>query len=176
MFQTPSWYFPSSTMLANTNGATRSPWHLPSSDMARWEQAIPRGALHGFQDRHSTDDEKAGAMRAKFFPTCDTSICMRIQCRWYQAIELPLRVPLALQRRCAASWLNSYSTFHSLIWCTSWIWSCRKWYQCNPLVSQEGVGLHHLIASLSALRWVSGKWSTPSMRPSSIGPGRALCT
>ena len=28
-FQTPSWYFPSSTMLANTNGATQSPWHLP---------------------------------------------------------------------------------------------------------------------------------------------------
>ena len=35
--------------------------------------------------------------------------------------EVTFGVPPALQRKCAASWLNSYSAFHSLGWCTSWI-------------------------------------------------------
>ena len=49
-------------------------------------------------------------------------------------------------------------------------------YRYNPLVSQEGDGLLHLTVSLSAMRGVSGMWSIPSMRPSSFGQGRVLCT
>ena len=72
-----------------------------------------------------------------------------------------------------SGWLTFYSAFHSLVWCTSWTWSCRRWYRCNPPASLEGDASHHLIVSLSTLQAGSGTWGTPSMSPSFTGHGRA---
>ena len=71
----------------------------------------------------------------------------------------------------AASWLHSYNAFHSLVWCTSWIWSYRKWCRCSP--RRRRFASSYRIAERTA--W--GEWDVEyTLNATKLFQGRALCT